>query len=144
MIRTNSRLALSCSMFLSLCPTAEAVAKRYKRHRAALLSITGIFLVTFVRCMRVLLWAERHFKPLSLINKKMLIAALLMFTFATMDVAFHLRHNLEAFVYFNSESPIETFDKTSNWINVMKMACYVAQTFVGDAILVSDQPPQCS
>lgn len=90
--------------------------------------------------MRVLLWADRRFKPLSLINKKMLIAALLMFTFATMDVGFHLRHNLEAFVYFNSD-PIATFEKTSNWINVMKMACYVAQTFVGDAILVSGQIP---
>jgi hypothetical protein len=86
--------------------------------------------------MRVLLWEHRFFKPLRLVKKKMLTAALLMFIFATMDVCFHLRHNLEAFAYFNS-NPIETFEKTSNWINVMKMVCYVAQTFVGDTILVS-------
>lgn len=66
----------------------------------------------------------------------MLVAALLMFLFASLDVAFHLRHNLEAFVYFDVH-PIETFEQTSNWINVMKMACYVAQTFIGDSILVS-------
>ena len=34
-------------------------------------------------------------------------------------------------------SPIDEFNKTQSWINVMKMGCYVAQTFVGDAILVS-------
>ncbi|PPQ84944.1 hypothetical protein CVT25_004457 [Psilocybe cyanescens] len=65
----------------------------------------------------------------------MLVAALLMFLFASLDVAFHLRHNLEAFVYFDVH-PIETFEQTSNWINVMKMACYVAQTFIGDSILL--------
>ncbi|KAF8962903.1 hypothetical protein BDZ97DRAFT_1823341 [Flammula alnicola] len=85
--------------------------------------------------MRVLLWTEGWFKAVHLVNKKMVVAALLMFTFATMDVSFHLRHNLEAFVYFNGGA-IEIFNDTSNWINVMKMACYVAQTFVGDAILL--------
>ncbi|KDR69730.1 hypothetical protein GALMADRAFT_906760 [Galerina marginata CBS 339.88] len=67
----------------------------------------------------------------------MLSAALLMLLFASMDVAFHLRHNLEAFVYFNhGGDPVEDFERTANWINVMKMGCYVAQTFVGDSILL--------
>ncbi|KAH9475041.1 hypothetical protein JR316_0012143 [Psilocybe cubensis] len=96
----------------------------------------GIYLVSFFACIRVLLWIDGWFKPLHLINRKMLFAALLMFLFASLDVAFHLRHNLEAFVYFDAH-PIETFEQTSNWINVMKMVCYVAQTFVGDSILVS-------
>ncbi|KAJ2912795.1 hypothetical protein MD484_g7630, partial [Candolleomyces efflorescens] len=65
----------------------------------------------------------------------MLVAALAMFVFATLDVGFHVRHNLDAFVAFEGD-PIEEFNKTSSWINVMKMGCYVAQTFVGDAILL--------
>jgi hypothetical protein len=86
--------------------------------------------------MRVLLWSENGFKPFHLINKKMIAAALFMCVFATLDVAFHLRHNLEAFIYFDGDA-VEEFDKTSNWLNVIAMGCYVAQTFVGDAILVS-------
>ncbi|KAF8151529.1 hypothetical protein B0H34DRAFT_728007 [Crassisporium funariophilum] len=95
----------------------------------------GIFLVTFFACLRVLLWLEGGFKPVHSINKKMLVAALLMFTFASLDVAFHLRHNLDAFVHYDGD-PIDEFAKTSYWVNVMKMGCYVAQTFVGDAILL--------
>jgi len=95
----------------------------------------GIFLVSFFSCLRALLWSDGWFKPVHLLNKKMVFASLLMFIFASLDVAFHLRHNLEAFVYFDGD-PIDDFDKTSNWINVIKMACYVAQTFVGDSILI--------
>jgi len=58
-----------------------------------------------------------------------------MFIIASLDVAFHLRHNLEAFIWYNGPA-IEVFNKTSSWINVVKMGCYVAQTFVGDSILV--------
>jgi hypothetical protein len=89
--------------------------------------------------MRVLLWSENGFKPSHLINKKMIAAASFMCVFATLDVAFHLRHNLEAFIYFDGDA-VEEFDKTSNWLNVIAMGCYVAQTFVGDAILVRNTP----
>jgi hypothetical protein len=65
----------------------------------------------------------------------MLAAAMTMFIFASLDVAFGLRHNLDAFIRFQAD-PIVEFSKTSNWLNVMKMVCYVAQTFVGDSILV--------
>ena len=58
-----------------------------------------------------------------------------MFIIASLDVAFHLRHNLEAFIWYNGPA-VEVFKKTSSWINVVKMGCYVAQTFVGDSILV--------
>ncbi|KAF8652581.1 hypothetical protein AX16_004334 [Volvariella volvacea WC 439] len=95
----------------------------------------GIYLVTFFSCLRVLLHPEDRFKRLRDINFKMLIAALLMFTFASLDVAFGLRHNLDAFVAYDGD-PIEEFEKISYWVNVMKMGCYVAQTFVGDAILL--------
>ncbi|KAF8622046.1 hypothetical protein AX15_007329 [Amanita polypyramis BW_CC] len=58
-----------------------------------------------------------------------------MFSFATVDVAFGLRHNIEAFVYFEGEAT-QYFEDISSWVNVMKMICYVGQTFVGDAILL--------
>jgi hypothetical protein len=85
--------------------------------------------------MKALLWSDGRFKPFRLLNIKMLIASLLLFTIATLDIAFHLRHNLEAFIWYNGPA-IEVFNKTSSWINVVKMGCYVAQTFVGDSILV--------
>ncbi|PPQ99838.1 hypothetical protein CVT24_009632 [Panaeolus cyanescens] len=65
----------------------------------------------------------------------MLTAAVLMFTFASLDVAFHLRHNLDAFVAYDGD-PIDEFLKTSYWLSVMKMVCYVVQTFIGDSILL--------
>ena len=96
---------------------------------------TGIFLITFFHCLRVLLWEDGHIKPSRRLHWKMIIASLLMFSFASLDVAFGLRHNIEAFVYFQGGA-IEDFQKLSYWVNVMKMVNYVGQTFVGDAILV--------
>jgi hypothetical protein len=94
-----------------------------------------MFLITFFGCVRVLVWSDGRLKPHSKINYKMLVAALLMFIFASMDVAFGLQHNIDAFIYFDGD-PIDEFSDTSNWINVMKMVNYVAQTFIGDCILV--------
>jgi len=67
----------------------------------------------------------------------MLSAALIMFALASLDVAFHLRHNLEAFVIYEGD-PIDEFERTGYWLSVAKMVTYVAQTFVGDYILVSN------
>ncbi|KXN91539.1 hypothetical protein AN958_00561 [Leucoagaricus sp. SymC.cos] len=96
----------------------------------------GIFLVTFLDCLRVLFLIDGRFKPFGRIHIKMVFAALAMFVFASLDVAFHLRHNLDAFVS-SSIDPVKEFSQTSSWINVMSMGCYVAQTFIGDSILVS-------
>lgn len=95
----------------------------------------GMFLITFFHCLRVLVWEDGHIKSWRLLHWKMLIASLLMFIFASLDVAFGLRHNIEAFVYFQGGA-IEDFERLSNWVNIMKMVDYVGQTFVGDAILV--------
>ncbi|KAF5320170.1 hypothetical protein D9611_010377 [Ephemerocybe angulata] len=98
--------------------------------------IVGLFMeITFVHCLRILLWIDGHLKPVRDLHWKMVIAAVAMFVIASLDVAFHVRHNLDAFVYYEGD-PVEEFSKTSNWINVMKMGCFVAQTFVGDAILL--------
>jgi len=95
----------------------------------------GIFLITFFHCLRVLAWEDGHIKSWKRVHWKMLIASLLMFIFASLDVAFGLRHNIEAFVYFQGGA-IEDFERLSDWVSVMKMVDYVCQTFVGDAILL--------
>ncbi|KAF9529969.1 hypothetical protein CPB83DRAFT_811692 [Crepidotus variabilis] len=82
-----------------------------------------------------LLWGDGWFKPVRLVHKTMLLATTLMFIIATLDVAFQFRHNLEAFIYFKGD-PIDEFNKTSYWLNVVVMGCYVAQVFVGDAVLL--------
>ncbi|KAF7422213.1 hypothetical protein PC9H_010369 [Pleurotus ostreatus] len=144
----------------------------------------GVYLVTFVACLRVLLIAPAaaaashpaypslhlpppshhthsaspyngyatsfslrdYFKPLRHINTPMLLAALLMLVFATLDVAFGLHNNILAFVKTppvvigadgaEEGGPEAVFDDIGRWTNVMKMVNYVAQTFVGDSILL--------
>jgi len=94
----------------------------------------GIYLVTFVACLRVLLFSNGRLKSIRTLNYPMVVAALLMFVFGSLDVAFGLRHNIDAFVSIGD--PDKVFADISNWINVMKMVDYVAQTFIGDAILL--------
>ena len=48
---------------------------------------------------------------------------------------------LDAFVFYKGPGgPIEELGNTSYWVNVMKTVDYVAETAVGDAILVSYLP----
>ncbi|KAJ3972865.1 hypothetical protein EV361DRAFT_106699 [Lentinula raphanica] len=104
----------------------------------------GIFFTTFLMCLHGLLYSPTHrfhLKPYFKINYRMLLAALLMFTFASLDVAFGLRHNINAFVTMNGdgngvENAEKVFGDVGNWLNVMKFVDYVAQTFVGDIILI--------
>ena len=52
-------------------------------------------------------------------------------------MAFGLRHNLDAFVFYTGPGGATAeFGDISYWVNVMKSADYVAQTAIGDAILV--------
>ncbi|KAJ8502545.1 hypothetical protein ONZ45_g11651 [Pleurotus djamor] len=95
----------------------------------------GVYLVTFIACIKVLLWYNGRLKSWPALNKGMFIAALAMFIFASMDVGFGLNNNIEAFVRFVGD-PEDHFNDIGEWTNVMKMANYVAQTFVGDAILL--------
>ncbi len=71
-----------------------------------------------------------------------LIVALLLFVFATLDVALLLRHVLDAFVWYHgSDGARGEFSDISYWVNVMKTVNYVAQTSIGDGMLVSNHPP---
>ena len=52
-------------------------------------------------------------------------------------MAFGLRHNLDAFVFYAGPGgPTAELSDISYWVNVMKAVDYVAQTAIGDAILV--------
>jgi hypothetical protein len=69
----------------------------------------------------------------------MVLAAFGMLVFGTLDVAFGLRRNLDAFVFQFAKGvrPVDEFAEISDWVNVMKFADYAVQTFIGDGILVS-------
>ena len=80
----------------------------------------GIYLVTLGMCVRVLFWGstgrrDRYNWPLAIVVG-------LMFTFATMDVSFGLRHNLDAFIFYHGPGgPNVEFWNISYWVNVMKV-----------------------
>ena len=67
-----------------------------------------------------------------------LIVALFLFIVATLDVALLLRHVLDAFIWYRGSggAPAE-LSNISYWVNVMKTVTYVAQTSIGDGMLVS-------
>ncbi|KAF9260954.1 hypothetical protein L218DRAFT_1050468 [Marasmius fiardii PR-910] len=101
----------------------------------------GIYLVSFGYCLRAIL-AEKAYTPSGFkfktnINWITLVFALLLGLFATLDIAFGLRHNLDAFAYYKGPGgAVEELQDISYWVNVMKTADYVAQTFIGDAMLL--------
>ena len=121
----------------------------------------GIYLVTLGLCLRALLLEREKLvpKPMREIKWGMLFVAFLMAVFATLDgnciichckvifltncdhaVAFGLRHNLDAFVFYQGPGGAAAeFGNISYWVNVMKSADYVAQTAIGDAILVGSR-----
>lgn len=114
--------------------------------RANTLHVAGILLVTFSLCMHVLLYKPNARDPSSRTKRQsaptpikwnMVLVALAMFVIASLDVAFGLRHNLDAFVYYTGPGGAATeFSLVSNWVGVMKSADFVAQTTIGDAMLV--------
>lgn len=68
----------------------------------------------------------------------MLVASLLMALFGTFNIAFALRFNLDAFIWYKGpDGPTGEFENLSYWVDTMKTVDYVIQTLVGDLILVS-------
>jgi hypothetical protein len=100
----------------------------------------GAYLVTLGNCLRFLLFTTDR-NGLSFkrkINWPMLVVALLLALFATLDVAFGLRHNLDAFVYYNGP-PEDELHNISYWVNVMKASDSGA--LVIDWAHVQNRPP---
>lgn len=94
----------------------------------------GIYIVTFGMCIQALLFTGRAHASR---RYYLLIVALLLFTFATLDVAFLLRHVLDAFIWYKGPGgPKEEFADISYWVNAMKSMDYAVQTGIGDAMLI--------
>jgi len=93
--------------------------------------------VTFFTCLRVLLWSSAHenFKSRHNISFPMLLSAVFMFFFATMDVSLAVRQSIEAFIFLGGDV-IAEIEQTSRWVIYMRVVDYVGQTFIGDGILV--------
>ena len=67
-----------------------------------------------------------------------LVVALLLFVFATLDVAIQLRHVLYAFIWYTGPGgAIGELSDLSYWLNAMKSVTYNAQTSIADGMLVS-------
>ncbi|RPD71692.1 hypothetical protein L226DRAFT_547169 [Lentinus tigrinus ALCF2SS1-7] len=98
----------------------------------------GAVLITVGYGLRVLLWSrDGQFKGRTHINWIMVGVTMAMFTIATMEMAFGLIHVLQAFIYYTGPGGAKgELSDISNWVNVMRTADYVAQTFIGDGIMV--------
>ncbi|KAK0462514.1 uncharacterized protein EV420DRAFT_1265381, partial [Desarmillaria tabescens] len=96
----------------------------------------GFYLITLFSCFHGLLsTSDGNLKSRHTINYKMVAASLWMLVFSTLHVACHLRFVLDAFIYSNGE-PIDTFQDMPYPVNVMQLVTFVAQTFMGDCILL--------
>ena len=80
----------------------------------------GVYLVTLGLCVRALFWGRAGRKER--INWPLVVVAALMAVFATLDVAFGLRHNLDAFIFYKGPGGADAeFEDISYWVNVMKV-----------------------
>jgi hypothetical protein len=90
----------------------------------------GFYLVTFVPCLHLLLFKSSwELKRLSEINWPMLLVALGMCVFATLDVAIGLMHNIQAFVLYSGVGgALEEFSNISDWVNVVKVRVFLPES----------------
>ncbi|KAM5545449.1 hypothetical protein V8D89_000487 [Ganoderma adspersum] len=94
----------------------------------------GLYLVSFGMCMYTMLTSSQ---PRRGQRSMFLVVALLLFVFATLDVALLLRHVLDAFIWYQGPGgALAEFSDISYWVNVMKTVTYVAQTSIGDVMLI--------
>ena len=100
--------------------------------------------MSFGMCMYTMLAKSRSQSRQRLL---FLVVALLLFVFATLDVALLLRHCLDAFVWYHGPGgAVGEFADISYWVNAMKTVNYVVQTSIADGMLVgcicSTSPPR--
>ncbi len=95
--------------------------------------------MSFGMCMYLMLIQAQHRQGK---RNLLVVIALLLFVFATLDVALLLRHVLYAFIFYHGPGgAIAEFSDISYWVNVMKLVTYVAQTSIADGMLVSHRLP---
>lgn len=87
----------------------------------------GIFLVTFPPCLRALVWKNGRIKAIDTINWTMFAVAMVLASFAVLDTALGLLHNIEAFVLYKGPGgPTEELSNISDWVNVMKESLLIS------------------
>ncbi|KAJ7749586.1 hypothetical protein DFH07DRAFT_828975 [Mycena maculata] len=98
----------------------------------------GFYLVTLVLCLRTLLFnANLEFKRPNTLTWTMLSVTVLMGTFATVDVATGLLHNIQAFVlYKGAGGAAQEFSNISDWVNIIRTVDTLVQTLLGDGMLI--------
>ncbi|KIY47194.1 hypothetical protein FISHEDRAFT_45812 [Fistulina hepatica ATCC 64428] len=105
--------------------------------------LTALFMESVIYgALRCLLWSTDGgstgcWKFRQSVNHVMLSSTVAMFLIGTLDLAIGLRENIVAFIYFqNGGNPEASFENVAHWMSVTKMATYVCQTMIGDAILI--------
>ncbi|KAK0462525.1 uncharacterized protein EV420DRAFT_1193375 [Desarmillaria tabescens] len=92
--------------------------------------------MTFISCFRGSLWSsDGVLKAKSDINYKLVVASLWMLVFATVNIVCNLQFVLYAFIY-SGINPVVAFFDMSNPANLLLLVTVVAQTFMGDCILL--------
>lgn len=89
----------------------------------------GLNLVSFFMCIAALLLLNGHLKRRRSINYVMTAVVLAMFTLATLDLALCLDYNIKLLMKPFADKPLVS--------DVAEICIFVAQTFIGNAIMVS-------
>lgn len=94
----------------------------------------GLFLATFIACLRAILWNGASFHAAAHVRWALLVVACTMFVVATLDISFNLEHDLNAFIrYKGPGGPSGEFSKISNWINLARVRAHHAVVVVEPA-----------
>ncbi|KAJ4490956.1 hypothetical protein J3R30DRAFT_3278392 [Lentinula aciculospora] len=75
------------------------------------------------------------FKRRKDVHVHMIVAAICLSFFATLDLAAGIRLNLRVFLYLRGNT-VDDFSDISYWVNVLKMVAFVGQVLTGDSILL--------
>jgi hypothetical protein len=134
--RCLTSLLTSLSLWHSLWRRYSTVSVSEPIFRdGSLIIFVGIYLVSFGFCVHSLFFTSQ--KKGTALYYYLVVTALLLFLFATLDVALILQHVLEAFCWYKGGGhAVEQLSLLSYWVNAMKVACCAGQTSVADAMLV--------
>ncbi|KAF5370986.1 hypothetical protein D9615_010000 [Tricholomella constricta] len=95
----------------------------------------GMNIISFFVCLTTLLLVEGKFRPRRNIHYIMLCAALALFTISTFDAVVTLHFNVSLFVRRDPRTDAES-EGLHQWWSVASFICFIAQTFLGDVILI--------
>ncbi|TFK32661.1 hypothetical protein BDQ12DRAFT_638462 [Crucibulum laeve] len=99
--------------------------------------VYGIYLVTCGYCAQQLFMVNGRCKRLGEYHWPMVIVAILLLIFSTLDVAMGFYHNLWAFVlYTGTGGALEAFHNISFWVNVIKTTNVLVTANIGDGVLI--------